>query len=208
MGLGDHLAPFVTDALGAPFERKPFAIEHRRRLLEPAEGRVLEIGAGTGFNLPYYPEAVSSITLTDALDGMLRRARRRAATVGRQVEAVRAPAEALPFDDGTFDTVVGSLVLCSVSSQQRALAEVRRVLRPGGRYLFLEHVRADDPDLARRQDRWSGVWKTVCFGCHPNRRTLEQIEAVLAVEEVERGVAPGGMPKLVRPFVLGRAVAR
>jgi ubiquinone/menaquinone biosynthesis C-methylase UbiE len=206
VSLGDRIAPFLLDTLGRAHEKKPLTVEHRTRLLSSAEGSVLEIGVGTGFNFPYYPAAVSSITATDPVDGMLTRARRRAAGTGTQVTTARASAEALPFEDESFDTVVASLVLCSVDDQDRALAEIRRVLRPGGRYLFMEHVRSDDPALARKQDRLERVWKTVCFGCHPNRDTLPRIESAFTVEEVERGEVPGGMPKIVRPFVLGRAV--
>ena len=207
VGLGDRLAPVVTDMLGSSFEKKPFAIEHRRKLLAPAEGRVLEIGGGTGFNLPHYPAGVTGLVVTDRLDGMLDRTRKRAAKVGRTIETAKAAAESLPYEDGSFDTVVGSLVLCSVDDQGRALGEVRRVLKPGGRYLFLEHVRSDDPAIARKQDRYEGLWKTICFGCHPNRDTLPRIESLFEVEELERGEIPGAVPKLVRPYILGRAVA-
>jgi SAM-dependent methyltransferase len=203
--LGDHIAPFVTDLVGGPFEKKPFAVEHRRKLLAPAEGRVLEIGAGTGFNLPHYPASVTELVVTDRLDGMLRRAQKRAAATGREIEVARAAGESLPYEDGSFDTVVASFVLCSVDEQDAVLGEFRRVLKPGGRYLFLEHVRSDDPDLARRQDRYEGLWKTVCFGCRCNRDTLPRIEAAFQVDEVERGEVPSGPPKIVRPFVLGHA---
>jgi ubiquinone/menaquinone biosynthesis C-methylase UbiE len=187
------------------FEKKPFTIEQRTKLLAPAGGNVLEIGVGTGFNLRYYPEAVTAITITDPLDGMLARAKKKAAAEGKEVTATRASAEALPYEDGSFDTVVASLVLCSVDDQDRSLAEIRRVLRPDGRYLFMEHVRSEDPKRARSQDRWEGVWKTLCFGCHPNRDTLPRIESAFTVEDVERGEAPDE-PKIVRPYVLGRAV--
>jgi SAM-dependent methyltransferase len=206
VGLSDRLAPVCTDLLGRAFERKPFVVEHRRTLVAPASGRVLEIGGGTGFNLPYYGEGVSELVVTDPLGGMLRRVERRARTLGRRITTRRASAEALPFEDGSFDTVVGSLVLCSVEDQERALAEIRRVLRPGGTYLFLEHVRADDAKLARRQDQLEGIWGVVAFGCHPNRDTLRRIEAAFEVEELERGETPMG-PRIVRPFVLGRAKA-
>jgi ubiquinone/menaquinone biosynthesis C-methylase UbiE len=205
VSLGDRLGPLLMEVLGSSYEKKPFAVEKRTQLLSAAEGTVLEVGGGTGFNLPYYPAAVSAITISDPVGGMLERARKRAASVGREVTTAGAPAEALPFEDASFDTVVASYVLCSVDDQDRALAEIRRVLRPGGRYLFIEHVRADDPALARKQDRWEGLWKRVCFGCHPNRETLPQIEAAFDVQEVERGRSPMG-PKLVRPYVLGRAV--
>jgi SAM-dependent methyltransferase len=206
VALSERLAPVVTDLLGGAFERKPFIVEGRRKLVAPAAGRVLEIGGGTGFNLPYYGDDVSELVVTDPLDGMLRRSERRARKVGRSIETRRASAEALPFEDASFDTVVGSLVLCSVDDQGRVLDEIRRVLRPGGRYLFLEHVRADDCKLARRQDQLERIWGVVAFGCHPNRDTLPRIEATFDVEEVERGELPAG-PRIVRPYVLGHAVA-
>ena len=207
MVVRERLAPIVTELLGRAYERQPFVRDRRLQLLAPAEGRVLEVGAGTGFNLPHYPPAgVTELVVTDALDTMLRRAGRRAAEVGRRIELRRGSLDSLPFADASFDTVVGSLVLCSVEDQERALAEIRRVLRPDGRYLFLEHVRSEDAGLARRQDRYEGLWKAVAFGCHPNRDTLARIRATFSVEEVERGEMPSG-PRIVRPFVLGRATA-
>jgi ubiquinone/menaquinone biosynthesis C-methylase UbiE len=205
MPLRDRLAPPVFELVHAPIERKPFVVDTRRKLLAAAEGRVLEVGAGVGFNLPHYPAGIDHLVLTDGLDGMLHRAERRAQRVGRAVATTTAPVERLPFEDASFDTVVGSLLLCSVDDQDRALAEIRRVLRPGGRYLFLEHVRSDDPKIARRQDTLEPIWRVIGFGCHPNRETLARIEAAFAVEEVERSELPAG-PKIVRPYVLGLAV--
>ena len=138
MSLRDRIAPAFHDLVAGPMEKKPFIQEGRRRLLAPAAGRTLEVGAGTGHNLRYYPERVADVTLTDELGGMLRRAERRADRTGRHVEMVAAPVERLPFEDASFDTVVGSLLLCSVDEQDAALAEIGRVLKPGGRYLFLE----------------------------------------------------------------------
>jgi ubiquinone/menaquinone biosynthesis C-methylase UbiE len=205
MSLRDRLAPAIYDLMGGPIEKKPRIVENRRKLLAAAEGRVLEVGAGTGFNLPHYPAGVDELTLTDGMDGMLRRARKRAERVGRKVETTTAPVESLPFEDASFDTVVASLLLCSVEDQDRALEEIRRVLKPGGRYLFLEHVRSDDQKIAGRQDRLDGLWSALVMGCHPNRDTLPRIEDAFAVDEVERDVLPMG-PKIVRPYVLGRAV--
>lgn len=207
MAVRDRVIPFVHDLIGVPMEKKPFIREARQRLLARAGGRILEVGAGTGYNLAYYPEGVSELTVTDGMAGMLRRAGKRAAEAGRQVTLTTASVEDLPFEDGTFDTVVGSLLLCSVGDPDRSLAEIRRVLEPDGQYLFLEHVRSDDPDLARSQDRWEGVWKVIGQGCHPNRDTLPRIESAFAIDEVEQGEVPFG-PKIVRPYVLGRASRR
>ena len=164
MALRDRLAPPLYDLIGGPFEKKPFIVEGRRKLLAAAEGRVLEVGAGTGFNLPHYPAGVGDLTLTDGLDGMLRRATRRAGRLGRKVTTTKAPVESLPFEDGSFDTVVASLLLCSVDDQDRALGEIKRVLKPGGQYLFLEHVRSGDPKIAGRQDKLERLWGVVAFG--------------------------------------------
>jgi ubiquinone/menaquinone biosynthesis C-methylase UbiE len=205
MSVRERIAPVVQELLGRSLEKQPPVQELRRKLLAPADGRVLEVGAGTGFNLRHYPADVHEVTIADALDGMLRRAERRAGDADRRVNTTRAPVEQLPFEDGSFDTVVASFLLCSVADQDRALAEIRRVLRPGGRYLFLEHVRSDDPKLAARQDRWERPWGVIGFGCHPNRDTLPRIEAAFTVEEVERSELPVGAA-LVRPYVLGRAL--
>ena len=207
MSLRDRIAPAFHDLVAGPMEKKPFIQEGRRRLLAPARGRVLEVGAGTGHNLRYYPERVDDVTLTDELGGMLRRAERRAVQASRHVEMVAAPVERLPFEDASFDTVVGSLLLCSVDDQDAALAEIGRVLKPGGRYLFLEHVRSDDPKVAARQDRWEGVWGIVAMGCHPNRDTLPHIEAAFVVDELEQDELPAG-PSIMRPYILGQARKR
>jgi ubiquinone/menaquinone biosynthesis C-methylase UbiE len=206
MPLRDHIAPTVFELLGRPMERKPPIRANRQKLLAAAGGRVLEVGAGTGFNLPHYPVGLAELTLTDELEGMLRRAERRAREAGRRVASRQAAVESLPFEDGSFDTVVGSLLLCSVDNQDRALAEIRRVLKPDGQYLFLEHVRSSDPKVAHSQDRWESVWKVIAMGCHPNRDTLPRIESVFTVAELEQSELPLG-PKIVRPYVLGRAIA-
>ncbi len=205
MGLRARLSPAVYDWLGAGWEKK-HGEEFRGRLLARARGRVLEVGAGTGFNLPHYP-VIDELVITDPSEWMLRRAERRASELGRPVTIVRAPAESLPFEDGRFDTVVSTCVLCSVHDQREALREIERVLRPGGQLLFGEHVRSDDPKRAKWQDRLEGAWKVLADGCHPNRDTLAAIEASgFELAEVERSELPG-VPSLVRPLVRGRAVA-
>jgi ubiquinone/menaquinone biosynthesis C-methylase UbiE len=181
----------------------------RERLLAGAHGDVLEIGGGTGLNLTCYGPAIGSLTITEPQPPMLRRLERRVRTAGvRQYGPVatvlRAPAEDLPFDDQTFDVAVSTLVLCGVDDQPRALRELRRVLRPGGELLFIEHVRAGDPAMARRQDRVNWLNRLVA-GCDCNRPTLETIgSAGFTVTEVEHTELPKA-PKFIRPAIAGRA---
>jgi ubiquinone/menaquinone biosynthesis C-methylase UbiE len=181
--------------------------DRRRDLLSKARGRVLEIGAGTGLNLPYYPAGVEEIVFTEPEEPMAKRLEAKLADAGRPSRVTRAPAERLPFEDDSFDTVVCTLVLCTVEDPDQAISEVARVLRPGGQFLFLEHVRADDPKLARWQDRLTGVWRKIGHGCNPNRPTPALIErSPLAVEEIEHSEFPKS-PPIVRPLVTGRALA-
>jgi ubiquinone/menaquinone biosynthesis C-methylase UbiE len=202
----DRIRPALYDFFGGRMERH-FA-EYRRNALAHTHGRVLEIGGGTGFNLPHYPSTIEELVVTEPVLGMLERARRRAATSALPVTVRQATAEALPFDDASFDTVVSTLVLCSVDDPDRALAEIHRVLRPGGQLIFVEHVRWEDPERAKWQDRLERPWMVLADGCHPNRATLERIEAgpfeVVDVEQSELRQSP----PLVRPLVAGRALAR
>src|SRR6201987_3134999 len=149
--------------------------ELRQGLVADASGRVLEIGAGTGLNLPHYNGSLESLVLTEPQAPMVRRLQRAVHEHAPEAQGLRAPAEDLPFEDDSFDTVVTTLVLCGVDDQPRAVREARRVLRPGGRLLFLEHVRADDPGFARFQDRMNWLNRIV-VGCDCNRPTLATIE--------------------------------
>src|SRR5207248_331911 len=179
----------------------------RHSLLAGATGRVLEIGAGTGANLPLYNPSIESLVVTEPQAPMLRRLQRTAREHAPLAQVLRAPAEDLPFEDDSFDTVVSTLVLCGVDDQPRALREIRRVLRPGGRLLFIEHVRSDDPKVARLQDRISPVNRFL-FGCECNRTTLDTIQATgFTVSRVEHGELPKA-PKFVRPMIVGAAVAQ
>jgi ubiquinone/menaquinone biosynthesis C-methylase UbiE len=181
-------------------------MRHRRRaLLAEARGRVLEIGAGTGLNLRHYPP-VDALVLSEPDRQMTRRLRSRAAGDALSPSVVEAPAVDLPFEDDSFDTVVSTLVLCGVDDQPRALREARRVLRPGGRLLFLEHVRADDPGLAKFQDRMNWLNRLV-VGCDCNRPTLATIEAEqFEVSGLEQTTMPKA-PKFVRPLIVGTATS-
>ena len=179
---------------------------NRRRLVEDARGEVLEVGAGTGFNFPYYRQATRVVAL-EPDEAMRRRARERAPRAAVPVEVLSGFAEPLPFPDGSFDTVVFSLVLCSIPHPGRALAEAKRVLRPGGEIRFYEHVRSPDRATARWQDRIEKPWSVLGRGCHPNRDTLATIEAAgLRFAELLRFDLPGA-PKIIRAHVLGTAIA-
>ena len=178
----------------------------RRALLAGAHGRVLEIGAGTGLNIDHYPAAVDELVLTEPEPGMCWRLQQRAVASGRDATVVQAGAEDLPFADGSFDAVVSTMVLCTVPDPAAAMAEIRRLLRPGGRLLFIEHVRADDePRLARWQDRLEAPWRVFGEGCRCNQPTLRLLD--------EAGLRPTrlghdrwrGMPRIVAPLVMGEA---
>lgn len=182
--------------------------EMRESLLAGASGRTLEIGAGTGLNLSHYNGAVTELVLAEPDPHMADRLRERVAAeppAAPAVEVISAPAEELPFDDGDFDTVVSTLVLCTVEDPERALAEARRVLAPGGRLLFLEHVRAESPRLAWWQDRLERPWKRIGAGCHTNRPTGETLaSAGLWIEHLERVRFPKS-PHFLRPMIRGTA---
>jgi ubiquinone/menaquinone biosynthesis C-methylase UbiE len=183
-------------------------LHHRRRdLLAQAHGRVIEIGGGTGANLPFYGEEVTSLTVTEPEEPMARRLARHAAEQDRPIEVVRAPAEKLPFENEVFDFVVSTLVLCGVADQPRALAEVRRVLKPDGRLLFIEHVRSEETGLARWQDRLNWLNRLV-VNCDCNRPTLDGIKAAgFSVTSLTQGELSKA-PPFARPLIVGAATAR
>ncbi len=167
---------------------------------------MLEIGAGTGLNLRHYPRSIEELVLVEPAAGMAARIDASRFPGEAPVSTVRAPAEELPFAEDSFDTVVSTMVLCTVADAERAVAEVSRVLRPGGRLLFCEHVRADSPRLRRWQERLAGPWAAFADGCRCDRPTLETIGARMRVETVA-GARWRGMPALVKPLVVGQAVA-
>jgi ubiquinone/menaquinone biosynthesis C-methylase UbiE len=184
-------------------EEKAGLREMRSELLADASGRTLEVGAGTGLNLEHWPDAVTELVLTEPFGPMADQLRAKVAASGREAEVVEAPGEALPFPDDCFDTVALTLVLCTVPDPAAALREIARVLKPGGRFLFLEHVRAEEPGLAKWQDRLHGPWYAFGHGCHCNRDTLATIKSSpLEVDTAERGAIPKAVP-LVRPMLRG-----
>ncbi len=177
----------------------------RRELLSEARGRTIDIGSGTGANLDLYPADVE-LAMAEPDPHMARQLRRKLSESGREVEFVEAGAENLPFEDSSFDTAVFTLVLCTVPNPRAALAEVARILKPEGRMLFLEHVRAESPNLARWQDRLEKPWRFIGDGCHCNRDTVATIEqSPLRLEQVERGRLPKA-PPITRPLARGSAV--
>jgi len=179
--------------------------EMRRKALAEARGRTIDLGAGTGANLGLYPDAVTDLVLTEPDPHMLKQLRVKVGEKGVDAEVTDASAESLPFEDASFDTAIFTLVLCTVPHPERALAEVARVLKPGGKLLFLEHVRGEDAGLARWQDRLEKPWRFVGDGCHCNRDTVASIEASpLTVERVEHDKLPKA-PPIVRPLVRGFA---
>jgi SAM-dependent methyltransferase len=149
----------------------------RRTLLAEAYGRVVEIGAGTGLNVAHYPDAVHELLLTEPELGMRRKLARRLDRHARTARILDAPAERLPLPDASVDTVVSTLVLCTVDDPESALREVARVLRPNGRLLFIEHVRAKSWFLAACQDKLLQSWRVFAGGCVCNRPTLELMRA-------------------------------
>ena len=175
----------------------------RERLLEQAEGETLEIGAGTGLNVPRY-RTPTRVVLTEPEAAMAARLRVRAESARVPVVVEEASAEALPFADASVDTVVSTLVLCSVAHPDRALAEVRRVLKPGGRYLFIEHGGSDDERLARWQHRLDPVWKRVAGGCHLSRNVVGLLPAA-GFEVVELETHEPRRTGPIKPFRMGVA---
>jgi ubiquinone/menaquinone biosynthesis C-methylase UbiE len=177
----------------------------RRDLLALARGRTLELGSGTGLNLRHYPDDLDELILTEPAAPMRRRLTRAVRRSGRPATVLDAPAERLPVEDGSIDTVVCTLVLCTVDDPVSVLDEIRRVLRPGGRLLFLEHVRAESAWLATVQDRLERPWRRFAEGCRCNRATVEVIEAAgFSVGHRSSGTWRA-MPAIVRPIVLGSA---
>jgi ubiquinone/menaquinone biosynthesis C-methylase UbiE len=185
-------------------ERRGFG-DVRRDLVGQSKGRVIELGAGTGLNVVHYWENVSELLLTEPDPHMAAKLRKRAGSLALDARVIEAPAEELPFDDASVDTVVSTLVLCTVQNPQKALAEVARILRPGGSLLFAEHVRSASPRAAWWQDKLRRPWSWYACGCQCNRDTISTLQAAsFQVEQVRRDRLRWISP-VVRPLVVGSA---
>lgn len=197
-------------AWASPGAEKKGAAEHRRELLAGLAGRVIEVGAGNGLNFRAYPETVTEVLAVEPEPYLRRVATGWAARAPVPVRVVPGHSEALPAGVGELDAAVASLVLCSVPDQERALAEIRRVLRPGGELRFYEHVLAPEPERARRQHRLEPLWTRLGAGCCLTRDTLAAIEcAGFSILEHRRfDFAPCLLLRPAAPHVLGRAGLR
>jgi ubiquinone/menaquinone biosynthesis C-methylase UbiE len=178
------LFPRLYDPVMLPLERRQFK-NVRKNLIAKADGKVLEIGSGTGINFPYYhPDA--EIVAFDPNPTMLKKSLPKIKQSTATITLLFIEGDHLPFPDNSFDTVVGTLVFCTIPEPEKTLSEIHRVLKPGGKVLLFEHVRLDDPTLGKMQDWLTPVWKKVCDGCHLNRNTLQQVkQAGFHVDYVE-----------------------
>ena len=190
-------------------EEKSAAVQKiRKEIVGGARGRVLEIGAGTGASFPYYGDEVTAVTAVEPDPFMLPRARARAEEVDKPIEVHHAPAEKLPFEDDSFDTAISTLVLCSVSNPEKALAEIKRTLKPGGQLRVYEHVRYINRFGAFWQDMIKPAWGWCGAGCHPNRDTAQNIlDAGFEFESLRRinSVPPVPPMLFVRPHIVAVA---
>lgn len=178
--------------------------EYRRRIVPAAEGRVLEVGIGSGLNAPLYTDRVSEVIGLDPHETLNRMAKARVAGAPVPISVLNGSAEDMPLDDDSFDTVVMTWTLCSIADPVRALREMRRVLRPGGQLLFIEHGTAPDAAVARWQDRLTPAWKRIAGGCHLNRPMDRLIrEGGFALSELETGYLEG--PRFAAFCYWGRA---
>jgi ubiquinone/menaquinone biosynthesis C-methylase UbiE len=157
--------------------RQEALLPFRQRVVSAAEGRVLDVGIGSGLNLPLYVPAVRTVIGLDPSEELLRMARERAAAAPVPVELLEASAEAVPLDAASIDTVVSTWTLCTIPDANRALAELRRVLKPGGTLLFVEHGRAPEPIVALWQERLDPLWRRIAGGCHLNRKIDDLISS-------------------------------
>ncbi|SDL95462.1 class I SAM-dependent methyltransferase [Sediminibacillus halophilus] len=178
--------PIAYDFFMKPLEKHRFK-DIRSNLLAKAKGRVLEIGSGSGINLPHYQHSVEHVVAIDPNEQMLQRSVEAVRQGKVKIQLLNAEAEKLPFADNTFDTVVATLVFCTVADPEKVILEIKRVSKPGARILLFEHVKVSNPFWAKVQDRLTPIWKRVCDGCHLNRNTLGYFkQAGLSMQEVKK----------------------
>jgi ubiquinone/menaquinone biosynthesis C-methylase UbiE len=188
---GNWLFPRLLDCVMQQKQMLPF----RQRIGLAASGRVLEVGIGSGLNLPFYAGPIDRVIGVDPSPELLRFAEKRASQASVPIELLRGDGEALPIEDRSIDTAVVTFTLCTVCNPAATLGEVRRVLKPGGRLLFAEHGRAPEAGVARWQDRITPVWKHVAGGCHLNRKPDDLMRSAgFAVEALETGYLKGPRP--------------
>ena len=195
-----YILPKLIDAACS----QPPMTELRARYVSQAEGEVLEIGIGSGLNLAHYGDAVKSVTGVDPAAELTEKAQERAAAIKPEVNVLGISGEDLPIDNNQFDTVVCTWTMCSIPNPYRAVEEMRRVLKPGGKLIFVEHGRSDDPGVAKWQRRIEPMWKIIGGGCHLTRRAEELVEgAGFRLTSWESGYQPG--PKVAAFMMHGLA---
>jgi ubiquinone/menaquinone biosynthesis C-methylase UbiE len=167
--------PKWYDFFMKPLEKKRFK-RIRQDLIQKAYGNVLEIGSGTGINFCFYND-VDQVTATEPSEFMIQKSEPRIKQAGVPIRLVQASAENLPFEENTFDTVVATLVFCTIPNVEKAIAEMKRVCKPDGKILLFEHVKMENSFLATLQDRLTPVWKKICDGCYLNRETMSVIQS-------------------------------
>lgn len=178
---------------------------YRQKLLENVSGEILEIGFGTGLNLPYYPENVEKITTIDPNPGMKRIARSRIAQSSITVDYKVLNGERLPMSDASFDSVVCTWTLCSISLVDQAIAEVYRLLKPGGKFFFIEHGLSQDAQIQVWQNRLTPIQKIIADGCHLNRKISNLVEQQFNNVTIEQFYAPK-LPKVIGYMYQGIAI--
>jgi SAM-dependent methyltransferase len=183
-----HVVPYLTHLAMSQSQLLPF----RQHVVGAAEGRVLEIGVGSGLNFPHYGTAIASVIGLEPSAELLRMARTRARMARVPVALLDASAEAIPLDTGSIDTVVTTWTLCTIPNASHALAEMRRVLKPGGALLFVEHGRAPEAGVARWQDWLDPLWSSLAGGCHLNRKMDDLVmDAGFRIEALHNSRLPG-----------------
>jgi ubiquinone/menaquinone biosynthesis C-methylase UbiE len=206
------MSPHIYQRLIVPYlvhlsMRQPRLEPYRRRVVPAATGRVLEIGVGSGINFRFYPDDTTSIVGIEPSAKLLSMAQSATANAGVPVELIEGSAEAIPIDDRSVDTVVSTWTLCSIPDVQRALHEIRRVLRPDGRLLFVEHGQAPEPSVSRWQHRLTPLWKRLAGGCHLDRPMDTLIRgAGFEIDRLDTGYMEG--PKVLTFLYEGVAHSR